>query len=240
MNSPKEARMKPSGIRPTLLALVLIVVTAGNVSAETLTLTFQDGDGGAYSSTQAATIVEVFGATPNGLNGTIAVGVAGSIYDFSPGYAAFVRFPDIIGNSPGQIPPGSTIGSAALQLVRLASSTVTYSIPLRSVLSAWDEYTVTGQNMPSVSESYISSIAAGGAGAAIADITSTVQTWASGAPNWGVKLSHGFSATKWSEIFESDDATNVEDRPLLSVTFTPPTTSPVAPTTWGKVKALYR
>jgi hypothetical protein len=219
--------MKSCGILFAVLSLSTL--TATQVSAETLM--FRQGDSGAYSSTQGA-YVTLMTHTGNGASTVIRVT---TILDF-PSSLGFLRFPDIIGNAAGQIPPGSTIESAYLNLTRFNNSGQIANLGL--VNEAWEEGTITGASYPGVSGGAGSVPAGAGGSHAIADITSAVQAWASGTPNWGVRIMAGFSQSTSDQSFYSDDATILSTRPLLTVTFSAPPTA-TSHSTWGEVKALY-
>jgi hypothetical protein len=229
--------MKPSGI----LILAIVAAFSHAVSATGETLTFQEGDGGSYSST-AATFIQASDATNFATFATLRADGAEN------GWAsvAFVRFPDIIGNNPGQIPPGASILSASLRVVRSAGGAnpeAEGSVHL--VLAEWDELTVTGTNwIDVVGVTFSTQIAPipvvvweSVATAQFLDVAPAVQSWAAGSPNWGVMfrpVDEPFN----NQRFLSDDAVTVDRRPMLSVTFTGPVA--VEATTWGRVKSLYR
>ncbi len=228
--------MKSSGVLVGILVLLFaLLFVPSTVSAETKTLTFQEGDGGAYSSTQAADI-PYFAATGNGSGPTLTVSVDFVVVDFTPGRRIFVRFPAIFGDGDGQIPLGSAIESASLQLNRIDATT--HVVTVYVVTSAWDENTITGANAPTF-QTAVGSIPSGDPGIVTVLVTPAVQAWSSGTANWGVMISAIYSPTVFSESFDSDDSATIANRPLLSVTFTPPL-APVESSTWGKVKALYR
>lgn len=221
--------MKSSAILVVLLGSLSILASA---QSRAETLTFRQGDGGAYSSTQGAYSFTISG--PGNGSGTV-IRVT-TTYDF-PIYLGLLRFPDIIGNDAGQIPPGSTIESASLDFTRFNDSDKVAFLAV--VNAAWDEDTVNGANFPSVAGG-TGPVPAGAAGSHdVANITSAVQAWASGTPNWGVRIMAGFSQTTSDQSFYSDDATIQDTRPLLTVTFTPPPNA-VAHSTWGEIKALYQ
>jgi len=226
-----------SGILVGLFAL-LFLPAAGSSPASAETLTFQEGDGGAHSATQAA-YAQWIGGTNYATSTTMMVSVDVVVADFTPGKRSYVRFSDFIGDGVGQVPAGSTIQSAFLQLTRVNSSTNGAHVFV--INSAWDESTLTGDNTPGYDyPATLDAMAAGGSGPQATIITAAVQAWVSGTPNWGLMLTAGYSPTTFSESFYSDDAVTPANRPLLSVTFTPPPGTPVEPSTWGKVKALYR
>jgi hypothetical protein len=215
----------------SLASVITLVLLSVAVCADSKTLTFQEGDGGAYSSTQAAYFYTL---SSKPITPTSVLTVA-SVYDL-PTYVAILRFPNIIGSNPGQIPPGSSIQSATLQLTR--SMSTTYAAGLRLVTTAWNERNLSGANDPATGAG-AGSIPAGDAGAHSADVTAAVQAWATGTDNWGLEIWPGFSTTKVNEQFYSDKVAAVAQRPRLTVTFTSPTEA-TEQTTWGHVKALYR
>src|SRR5678815_6127081 len=90
-----------------LVLVALFFVTSSSRAAETVS--FQEGDGGAYSSTHATTIAD------NGIN--LGTGTVVSVVTFSS--QALIRFPDMVGTNPGQVPPGATIVSATLTMTCL-------------------------------------------------------------------------------------------------------------------------
>ena len=227
--------MKSSAIVVGVIGFLSILPVPSSLFADTQTLTFQDGDGGAYSTTQAAEI-GLLNGTGNGSGATMTASVTIYLSDLTQTKRAFVRFPNIIGDNPGQIAAGSTIQEATLQLTR-----VNYSVRiavLNTVSTGWDENTITGNSPPDMLDPSVGSIPAGDTGPYVATITDVVQAWATGAPNWGLAISTDDSPTVISESFYADDETTVSFRPLLTVTFTTPTATEA--TTWGKVKALYR
>lgn len=231
--------MKTSGfLVGVLVFLFVLLVISSAVSAGTKTLTFQEGDGGAYSNTQGATVGWLPNSAGDGSGDHLFVSVDVVVLDFAPGKRSFLSFPDIIGSNEGQIPAGSTIESASLQLTRIVNST--HGALVRMVTEAWDENTITSDNVPSYSADVLPSFPPGiPEQVHVVDITSTVQAWASGTSNFGVALVVGLVLVEFSESFYSDDAADVAKRPKLTVTFTSPL-APVEPSTWGKVKALYR
>ena len=213
-----------------LAVLSLLTLTATQVSAETLM--FRQGDSGAYSSTQGA-YVTLMTQTGNGSSTIIRVS---SMFDF-PLTLGFLRFPNIIGNDAGQIPPGSTIESASLELTRSNNSDQVAYLAL--VTEPWEEGTINGGSYPGVSGGAGSVPAGAGGSHDVADITGAVQAWASGTPNWGLRImAMSPSQTTSDQSFYSDDATILSTRPLLTVTFTAPPTA-TSHSTWGVVKVLY-
>jgi hypothetical protein len=225
--------MSPRNGSPFCILFLLIgLAYAGPTAAATLT--FQQGDGGAYSET-AATRVTIEQGQNWGSHPYL------TLYTFDPEVVvvSFVRFPFIFGNAAGQIPPNSVITSATLELTRIIDDKAL--VELYQVYVDWDEYTITsfsdlagvdyGPLVASMPYDLAGTVAA-------ADITAVVQAWSSGAANWGILL-RPHPGTLQEARYHSDDATEPATRPKLTVEFTPPAV-PVASTTWGAIKALYR
>jgi hypothetical protein len=216
----------------SVICALLVIPTS--LFAETKTLTFQHGDGGAYSDMQG-TFLDLFNKTGSGSDEVLWVGgEALEVYSVS-----LLRFPDIFGNNPGQIPPGSTIESATLHLTHYFPSA--HAALLSFVASAWDEDTATGASPPTLTGD-VASIPAGDAGTVYAaDVTSALVAWSQDpALNWGLEIRQGPTVVDLTYMsFYSDDTATQAVRPLLSVTFTPVSTA-TEQSTWGRVKALYR
>lgn len=218
---------------PLILLLVpsiLIVTQQSNAD----TLSFQEGDGGAYSST-AATFITYEGATVWGSHFILEV--------LTHDEQTLIRFPDIIGGNPGQIPPGSTIVSATLSLTKYIAVFETAASNIHKMLVPWDENAgvplpgpLWGPFLGQLPDVELGEITSG-------DVTAPVQDWADGEANWGIMLrletpqmpEEGFHRCQYF----SDDAAELVRRPKLTVEFTPPVVA-VESTTWGRVKTLYR
>ena len=226
--------MKSSGILVVLVAL--FSVSSSPVIADTRTLTFQEGDGGDHSAMHGA-FVQMLSSAGYGSNATLEVSIDFVVGDVAVGKMAFIWFPEMFGDNPAQIPLQSQIESATLQLVRVADGT--HGEIFRRLLEAWDESTITGMNYPTSATAF-RTIPSAPAGPQDIDVTTVVQAWALGTANFGLMIGYGSSMTLFAESFYSDDEVDVENRPKLTVVFTPPPLAAVEPTTWGKVKALYR
>lgn len=208
-----------------------------NSSRADETVSFQEGDGGAYSSTHATTI----SSSPN--QGTVVV-----VTVVTTNTQALLRFPDMIGINPGQVPPGATIVSATLTMTLSQAPNEFASNDIREAYYPWDEYTVTGASFnANPAPQYgpiVGTLPVNGPGLPTSgDATAIVQHWADGQPNHGIVLhrrdplniEEGFYITQ----YYSDDAATVTVRPKMTVVFTREAVA-VEPSTWGKVKALYR
>lgn len=210
------------------------------VSAAAETLSFQQGDGGAYSETAATTLTD---ERHIGHGGNFILSVV--MFDLVQTSQSFIRFPDIIGNAPGQIPPGSTITFAVLDLTIYNGPTPPAATSdIHEMYVAWDEYAPDGTILNLIpGTTYGPSIGTVPTGDPFTvvpgEITSIVQHWVDGDPNWGVMLRIPNLFAFLVAQYYSDDATLPITRPKLTVEFTPPPV-PAESTTWGSVKALYR
>ncbi len=222
--------------RFTPLVLVALLFTANSTRAAE-TVSFQEGDGGAYSATHATTI----SSGPN--QGTVVVV---SIVTFTA--QALIQFPDMIGTNPGQVPPGATIVSATLTMTLSQAPNEFASNDIREAYYSWDEYTVTGASYYANAAPQYGPIAGtlpvNGPGLPTSgDATSIVQHWADGQPNNGILLHRrdplNIEEGTYITQYSSDDAASIAVRPKMTVVFTRSAVA-VEPSTWGQIKALYR
>ena len=226
MNSPRYL--------PHLLA-GFALLPASPAPAETFT--FQDGDGGAYSDMAGTTI-------NNDTN--INFGAHFLLTIRTHDMQGLIRFPDIIGSAPGQIPPGSTINSATLGVTMYNVQEDPAESTVHQIYVSWDETThglaFYGQTGPHYGPAVATLPVDDPLAVISCDITSIVQHWADGDANRGVMIRNDV-APPGSESslthYYSDDTAERSWRPRLTVDFAPPEVA-VEPTTWGKVKALYR
>jgi hypothetical protein len=135
-----------------------------------------------------------------------------------------VRFENLTGHQPGQIPPGAQILSAKLLLTSTDISNV--DIEAHRMLAQWSE-TSTWNSLGSGLSADDIEVAAPvdfavrpnvGAAPAIFDVTASVRAWVNGAPNYGWALLSS-SADTWAANASDDPAAAL--RPLLEVTFAP-------------------
>jgi hypothetical protein len=223
----------------TRFALIplLFIALASRISAAD-TLTFQQGDGGAYSTTDA-TFINDTAAVNHGSD----VLLAAVVFDMVQQVHAMIRFPDIVGNNAGQIPPGSSIISATLTMTVYNSNPPASATDIQEILADWGENTIDGVAWNALPDPklgpIIGTLPEGTSGdTPSGDVTSAVQDWASGAANRGVMISQPLVFGFYVSQYHSDDAAVPSMRPKLTVEFSSPVA--VEPTTWGRVKALYR
>lgn len=135
---------------------------------------------------------------------------------------ALVRFTALFGADAMQIPPGSMIMTATLRLV-IVEPTANVGM-IREVAVSWDEATTWATFGPVAaiqpSDLGASRGPAPTTGVSVLDVTASVAGWsANPAANFGWLFSPG--GTDGCDV-ASSEATNVVDRPELTVTFVVP------------------
>jgi hypothetical protein len=145
--------------------------------------------------------------------------------------AAVIRFDDIIGKGPGQVPPGSTVTSAVLTLH--GNDAGGGKIYVHRVLADWDASNITwdtaklGGNTEGgiqaddqEATAPFGSFASNRTGAFEIDVLPAVKLWVAGtAKNEGLAFTSD-STNGWD--FDTSEAAEAERRPTLTITFTPP------------------
>ena len=224
------------------LASGLCVALAGIAGAEVVTVSFQNGVDG-YTGTFDRMISE---RNEHNLNGSEVVNdfLDGYQTDTSPDEQALLRFDDIFGNEPGQIPAGATILIAELilttSLVGNAQTGGPYGVagmlqPFDSTTSYFSDFTTT-TNLVSRGAWWQDGSATrpvGGYGYQIpgitegANVTSVVQSWADGKPNYGFVVQGGLPDVI-NEVANTTDGWSIrttgyplsDTRPKLKVSYT--------------------
>lgn len=118
---------------------------------------------------------------------------------------ALLGFENLIGSGPGQIPSGSQIVSATLQVTQLDPGN---TVNFHRMLVPWDEATVTWNSLidgvtndgaEATRGVEATSPVSSANGPVLIDVTSSVQAWANGAPNFGwAILSTGPDGWSWA------------------------------------------
>lgn len=218
-------------------------------------ISFQQGDGGAYSGTAFTYLQERYGATNNfGNDAVIKLEEEyGATTHFL--FQGLLGFTNIIGKANGQIPPNATVSSATLTLTVNDEGNPLVPITLHRMLKPWVENEVTwtqlsagvpfgnaatnpldnvaalaanpadpidnGGGMPGVDyvEASTASHVAAPVGQIKIDVTTVVQEWVNGTPNYGLYIQY---LDVNGVQMHSDDAATLGNRPRLVVSFTPP------------------
>jgi len=193
--------------------------TLALVISDRVTRTYQRGDGGLFSDVEDTHISD--GAPNTNYGGELSVEVDGSgCLGGSTVCKSLIKFPNLIGPAKGQVPPGSQIHSGTLEL------TITNPGALQRhyrVLESWGEYTATWNTfavpgMPGnagVGGTFTPTL-----GRLLVNITADVQAWADGAVNQGNLI----EPTSWDGSSADSSEGPFASRPLLNVTYTPPST----------------
>jgi hypothetical protein len=215
---------------PTGTYVITIVATDGTLSRSTTyslavggassTLSFQKGDGGAYSETDDAFIVSSRPTKNFGGDSKLRVDAKDCV-DRGGICRTLLMFPNFIGPNAGQVPSGSSIVSATLLL------TVTDPGGLQELLRVterwnesgvtWNAFAVPGS--PGTTGAAISF--ASPKGKVTVDITAIVQAWVNGEANLGILIR---TASTDLTVFGSSESGT---RPKLTVTFGPPPLPPM-------------
>lgn len=190
-------------------------------SGEKRAVTLQQGANG-YEGTLD---IEIWAVSPNTcLEGNIN---ASSDADNDGGESQILmRFDDIIGNKPGQIPPKAAIHSAKLVVSAFDKGT---TVHLHRMLVPWKRTATWASLVDGVTadgleaSKKIDSFTFGKISASTSDIpfevTDTVQKWANGDPIYGwVFINTGGNG--WD--FYTSEFDDAKQRPKLIVEFTPP------------------
>jgi len=180
------------------------------------TRTYQKGDGGAYSETDDTYLYNLAPSTNYGTNvnlrvdGQDCVAVGGLC-------RTLLKYPLLIGDSDGQIPVGSVIDSAVLELrvTNTGADQDLYQVtePWLELGATWDSFATPGfpQNNGKVSTFQPMTI-----GWITVDLKSIVQGWADGQANQGIFIA---STNGDGVYYDSSEGTG---HPKLTVVFEPP------------------
>ncbi len=226
-------------LRLGCFSIAILLLAVPRVSLASQTLSFQEGDGGAYSAT-SATYIASYGPTTNFGNFDVMAVVGDGTRPVSE---ALVKFPDVFGTQSGQIPQGSTILSATLEVWTTDFlSGETFNV--HQVLVQWTENTVTWSSFGSTpggasGTDYAATPVASfqsNSDHITLDITPLVQTWSNLLiTNQGV-LIEGIGGGLGVELW-SDDGSIQTVRPKLTVEFD--SSVPVRSASWGELKAAF-
>jgi len=162
------------------------------------------------------------------------------------GACALLRFPNLVGSNPGQVPPKSAIHSATLKLHSLSTGPgAPMPIGVYRSLKPWNEG--KGNNTPGQrgeatwlaaqkgslpweapgargrtdrsGDVAVLAAPVDGSGFVTVDVTAAVQAWAGGDANYGFVMDVGQNTGAEYSLSTSEDAA-AGNRPLLTVTYT--------------------
>lgn len=192
--------------------------TNGQCEAAPVVVTFQDGAGG-YTDT-VDTYIE--SANP----GTSRATTTPLVVDLSPLSHILLRFDNIFGNGPGQIPPGSTIQSASLA-INVTNESATAGAFLHRMIQTWSDTntwsTFGGNGIQANAVEAVATADVSGASAVgpfTLNVTTSLQAWiADPSTNKGWAWIPPAVDNSWQ--FESSEAATVANRPKLTVTYVP-------------------
>ncbi len=214
---------------------------AGSVSTATKTITlglvritqFQEGADYGYGTYAGAADVELWATFPDNAypEGSTVDGLGIGMSGLIPDRSVLLRFDNIIGNGPGQIPSNAIVVSAELQLYVKNSGD---GSPLHRMLIPWDAtmtYSASGDGfVPDDGRARVAYDSqfgvvdlsgSTGAGRKAFSVTPDVQAWANGEMNYGWVMPawqvSGFDFT----AFAPSEATNLVERPALRVLWVP-------------------
>lgn len=220
MDPNPRSRTRYAGLGSGLcLALALLVGPATQAGV----ISLQEGVNG-YSGTQD---VLLFGMQPNtnfGQDPSLVV-------DFNPDpfdiIQSLIRFDGLIGNGSGQIPLNSTILGATLSLTN--NNSPGFEAVLHRMLVPWTEASTfnslgngiqIGSEAVSDPDDSVSPVPPAATDPlSNFSVIDSVQAWANGQTNHGWLIA---SNSGDGFVFFSSEAATASDRPLLTVSFTPP------------------
>ncbi|MCP3914876.1 MAG: DNRLRE domain-containing protein [bacterium] len=145
-----------------------------------------------------------------------------------------IRFEGIVGDGPGQVPPGTTIERAILSVTTEGMSSSSFTgATLHRMTIAWDESLTwnsagAGIQLGSEARSEADALVTNEVsekGTDTFDVTASVQAWVDGEPNWGWLVQAG-GHDRWS--FRSSEWLGIVERPVLTVRFGDPCVASLA------------
>lgn len=196
---------------------------------------FQEGNDAGNGVFTGAADIQLLQSNPDTAypTGNTAAGLSVAGSTGTANSQVLLRFDNIFGNGPGQIPLGAIITSAYLDM----DVNDTGQGPVfRRMLTGWDANTATWNSMTggiqaddvearTAVESTLNTAtgngAATGAGTISVGVTADLQAWSSGAANNGWALMPFQPSNTNAFIFSPSEAANIADRPKLRVEWIP-------------------
>jgi hypothetical protein len=177
---------------------------------------------------------QILAGAPNQTAGA-ALAVGADTGASGPQRQALLRFDNLFGTGPGQIPPGSTINRASLALWVGPPAGTAAPIELHRLNVAWDPATATwntfggngiqadGGEAAAAPDGTVPTPTAGGF-QMVGGLGAAVQAWANGTPDNGWVLLAAGPSQGWS--FDSSESAAADRRPLLTVDYAAPNAPP--------------
>lgn len=192
------------------------------------TVTFEEGTDG-YSGTHDTYLNE---ASPNMNFGGSAILVVDDASGSSE-RQSLIKFDNIFGSGPGQIPYGSAITSATLQFY-VSNTDPLDAVEIYQMHTFWDESSTWNSLSGGISVNGVEAglvplaiLWTGGSGSQqFTGLASSVQAWSDGTANNGWVIATAYSSADNWNVYSSEHPT-VGARPILSVTYTAPPSPPV-------------
>ena len=182
-------------------------------------LTFQEGFN-AYTSTQDTELDSSSPGTIRGTNAEIEL-------DNNPQRVGLIRFDNIFGPGPNQIPFGSIINSATLTVRVSGPSVPGATITLHRMLVDWDETATwtsmgSGIQLDDVEASFLPDSTLSNpdqlGSQTFSGLNATLQAWSNSSPNYGWAMVND-NDQPWK--FYSSNESTAGFRPILTVDYTP-------------------
>lgn len=186
-----------------------------------VTVTYQNGDGNGYTGTVDTYLHAGTATTNHGGDADVQVDVPGTVpADAKHG---LLRFDNIFGSGPNQIPPGATISSANLTVNVTNLSVDTRS--LHRMLQSWTDADTWDTRVGGIQADDVearstadSTSTFASTGATSFSVTADVAAWQAGATRNGWAI---FCANTDGWAFTSAQGATQSQRPMLSVTYVP-------------------
>jgi VCBS repeat-containing protein len=196
--------------------------------------TYQEG-ASSYAGTQDTSISATNPISSFGASTTVTVGGVEQ-------KTGLIRFDSLFGNGPNQIPLGSTILSASLQLNVTSATSPDALIALHRVMANWSEtstYSSLGSGLTqddlevcTIADGMVDSPDVVGT-QLVNGLEDSLQAWSDGSANLGWAI-YGNNETNWA--FSSAEAATASLRPMLLVSYTPPAPPTVEVRTTGEIR----
>ena len=212
-------------MRRTKLYMLIVIFgfSIPSVYAQEIVLTFQEGFDG-YTGTKDTHLDEILPTTSFGSDAWVVVD--GSFPPIGYGNHGLLWFSDLFGSGAKQIPLGSEIIKATLDLNIIDTGLVTTS--LHRMLQPWQEIdtwndwvdVISADNTEAVGSADLVITGNLGLGHHTFDVTDSLEAWSAGAQNYGWAFLPGTDFEDGREFSSSDEA-NISFRPSLEITYVP-------------------